>query len=182
MCKAGNNRLRSKAFTLLELLTVMALISILSFSVIYSLGTNSRPLKHAQKLVEKLLQTARTTAILKNQECRLMILNDPTSEDHERLLTIAIKEKSGQWKNTGTFATLPKEIGATFSESETVSFSPFSPTSTTSTNSDKADLWNSISFNSMGQCKNSIQLRSSEDSSITTTLIITPGGGIIIDQ
>lgn len=153
---------------------VMALISILSFSVVYCLQSSpNQSLKQSQKLVEKMLQTARSTAILRNRECRLLVLDNPDSADSGRLLTILVKENSGQWKGTSTFVTLPEGIG--------VSFDQCSKAGLGKAIGEKNELWNSISFSSRGFCGNRLYLKSMDDDSIKMIFTMTAAGGIEID-
>lgn len=174
MSKAGDKEDQVKGFTLLELLTVMALVAILSFSIIYSLqGGSKESFKESQKLIERLLQTVRTTAILKNQESRLMVLHDAGSTEDGRLLTIGVKEKSGQWKGTSTFVTLPEGIRASFDHDRRVSLNQEV--------GEKESLWNFIEFDALGRCSSTLCLISTENESIKMTFMVTAGGGIEID-
>lgn len=163
-----------KGFTLLELLTVMALIAILSFSVVYSLRSSpQQALNQSQRLVERFLQTARTTAILNNSECRLLVLDDPDSADHERLMILMIKDEAGQWKGRSGAASLPEGIG--------VSFDKFGEVWLEKGVGDKNELWKFISFNSVGSCRSRLYLKDLKDGAIKVNLTMTVGGGIEID-
>lgn len=163
-----------RGFTLLELLTVIALIAILSFSVAYNLQSAPKhSFTESQKLIEKLLQTARTTAILNNQECRLMLLHDPIAKENARLLTLSTKNHLAQWKSTSTFVTLPEGVEATFDQSGRVSLNEEI--------NEKKCLWSYIEFNRMGVCRRSLCLRSKDNHSMKITFTMTTGGGIEID-
>lgn len=162
-----------KGFTLLELLTVMALLVILSFSVVYSLQDGSRKgLKQTQQLVEKMLQNARATAILKNTECRLLVLDDDNSIENEKMLTLAIKDADGSWKGTSAFVALAKEVSLSFDECSKMSFGAID---------EKDCLWDYISFNNRGLCGNSIYLGFSDDDSMKITFTMTAAGGIEVE-
>ncbi len=166
--------LKNGGFTLLELLTVVALVAILSFSVVYSLqGEPKQSFRESQKLVEKLLQTARTTAILKNQECRLMVLHDPDGREDGRLMTLAVREHLGQWRGTSTFVMLPEGIEVTFDQSGKVSLDEEIGV--------KKCLWNFVEFDRVGTCSSRLYLKSKEGNSMKMTFTITKGGAIEID-
>lgn len=70
--RVGNKML---GFTLLELLMVIALVGMLSFSVIYGFGGGSRgKVEHGERIIERLIKIGRRSALLNDNNSHLMVL------------------------------------------------------------------------------------------------------------
>lgn len=104
------------AFSLIELLTVMALIAVLSVPIAHLVreGSDARAMKSAQNLLAAQLTSARTHAIVSRAACRLLVYSDresnPELGDRLRRLQIAIAQGDGTWRAVGAASSLPGNI------------------------------------------------------------------------
>lgn len=157
----------TKGFSLLELLCALAIVTLLSVGIFYSTQKNPLSTKDSQQTLARLLQTARSTAILKNTEARLLLLNNPESPEHLRQLLVIYKDNNF-WHATNTSITLPQDISILFNNATQMSFND--------------DSFNYLSFsnNSIYSKNPSLTLHSSNTPLATLTL--TPAGGIIIHE
>ena len=104
----------TRAFTLLELLVVVGLISALSFVVIGALGSSrGSALQSAQGTVANLLVAARTKATAANQSARVLLNFNPTNSDQPsrylRYLVLQVREPNGTWRSLSD-AFLPEGV------------------------------------------------------------------------
>lgn len=105
---------RQRAFTLLELLVVMALIATLSFFILSSRGESGRSasLRAAQAMFSNLITLARTQAMASGQSSRLLINVDPASTGEPRrylrYVVVQLQTASGWQTLTDTF--LPESV------------------------------------------------------------------------
>lgn len=104
----------TRAFTLLELLVVVGLISALSFVVIGALGSSrGSALQSAQGTVANLLVAARTKATASNQSARVLVNYNPSNTDQPsrylRYLVLQVRNNDGTWRSL-TDAFLPEGV------------------------------------------------------------------------
>ena len=129
---------RVKAYTLVELLVVIGVLSI-AFSVLY-FGAGSgdgAKLSSAQRTLSGLVKAARSQAILKNADVRLIIHNDADMDDidkYRRFIGIVYwgvdRDDNEGWIAAGKGAYLPKGIYFDAATSNTQSDALWSEAST----------------------------------------------------
>ncbi len=107
---------RHAAFSLVELLTVMTLIAILSVPAMHLVreGSDARAMKSAQNLLVAQLTSARTHAIVSRAPCRLLVYSHRESnrewDDRLRRVHIAIARGDGGWRTVDAGTFLPGRI------------------------------------------------------------------------
>jgi prepilin-type N-terminal cleavage/methylation domain-containing protein len=103
-----------RAFTLLELLVVMALIATLSFFLLSNHGEGGRSasLRAAQAQFSNLLALARTQAMASGQSCRMLVNVDPSSASEPRryLRYVVVQLQTTSSWQTLTDAFLPDSV------------------------------------------------------------------------
>lgn len=89
----------ARGFTLMELLIVVALVSMLSVVFISVLGGGGKSvaLEAGQSTLVQLVTAARTRALASNATVRLLVRNRTDAEDYRRLIVVVQSEASG-WR------------------------------------------------------------------------------------
>lgn len=118
-----------KAFSLIELLTVVALISLLLVITVSGLGARRGfSLNAGGNLVADLVQQARLNSMAKGNLTLIALIDDPSYAEKHQLRAFVLMEKSrdsGAWQAIGRWEHLPEGVIAspkTFNASSTTSF------------------------------------------------------------
>jgi prepilin-type N-terminal cleavage/methylation domain-containing protein len=104
--------LHDRGFSLLELLTVVGIIAVLSLVTALSMrSTDGSALRSATNVLAGKIQLARTTAILNNQKVRLLIENSASEETgFRRMMLVKEAATPGEWEAAGRPMLLPRGI------------------------------------------------------------------------
>lgn len=99
----------SGAFSLLELLIVIAIIAILAGGLALGLrGNSGSALKAARNLVAVQLNSARTSAILNNAPALLLIDKSTNEQNANRRMAVVRWTTNDTWERTGPYVRLPQ--------------------------------------------------------------------------
>lgn len=101
------------SFTLVELLTVIALVAVLSAIAIPALNREDQmaAIRSAEANIANLIVMARTTAILKRAEARLVICTDSSRGDaHCGQIAVAYENAAGEWQLASEPYRLPLSV------------------------------------------------------------------------
>lgn len=157
--------INNKAFTLLQVIFSLTIIIIITTGIAFNVSRNSNTNDYINT-IETLIKTAHSTSILKNTNTRLLIFNDSKSSNHNRKLIIAYNDNN-KWYITPPSITFPLDISISFNEASTMRY--------------ENTLWQYIEFSPTGQVDSS-KIITLEMSKSTTTLTITPMGGVFIEN
>ena len=102
------------AFTLIELLTVIGIVTLMAGGLGLALrdGSPAVGLKAAQSAVARVVDVARGQAALQQNRVTLVVRADPVDDRFLRSISIVVETEpdSGQWRATGDETVLPKGV------------------------------------------------------------------------
>lgn len=114
--RAGREMTEAAAFTLLEIVMVLALVALLTGTLGFALSGrgSTHALQHAQSLVSTQLVAARSLASLTRQNVRLLIHTENRSEDLEerqlRFMQVVSLSPDGSWRCRDDGVYLPRGV------------------------------------------------------------------------
>jgi prepilin-type N-terminal cleavage/methylation domain-containing protein len=120
---------RRRAFTLIELLAVLAIIGIASMIIVPSMSGfgRSSALTNSGNLVVNLASVARQNAVSKNTMTALVLLGQQNGDQDFRALTVLEYDPIVGWSQTGAWELLPNGIVVDPSDTTNCTFLTNSP-------------------------------------------------------